>query len=62
MYGEILPHTEYLQKLAYSYTNDANEASDLFQETLVKALTKFHQFNTSTNLKASEALPITLPF
>ena len=52
MYGEIQPHTDYLQRLAYSFTNDANEASDLFQETMVKALSKFHQFKPGTNLKA----------
>ncbi len=52
MYSEIQPHTDYLKRLAYSFTNDINEASDLFQETMVKALSKFHQFKPGTNLKA----------
>ena len=52
MYSQLQPHTDYLRRLAYSFTNDTNDAKDLFQETMVKALSKFHQFTPGTNLKA----------
>jgi len=52
MKAEINKHTDYLMRLAYSFTNDTNDAKDLFQETMLKAISKFHQFKPGTNLKA----------
>ena len=52
MNAELNNYTDYLMRLAYSFTNDANDAKDLFQETMLKAISKFHQFKPGTNLKA----------
>ena len=52
MTADLHNYTDYLMRLAYSFTNDTNDAKDLFQETMLKAISKFHQFKPGTNLKA----------
>lgn len=52
MTTDLHKYTDYLMRLAYSFTNDTNDAKDLFQETMLKAISKFHQFKPGTNLKA----------
>ena len=52
MNAELNNYSDYLMRLAYSFTSDGNDAKDLFQETMLKAISKFHQFKPGTNLKA----------
>jgi RNA polymerase sigma-70 factor, ECF subfamily len=41
-----------LKPFAYSLTRDKNDADDLIQETMFKALSRAEKFNEGTNLKA----------
>ena len=52
MNHQIISLQPYLQKIAKYYTKDQNDADDLVQDTLLKALSKSHQFTKDTNLKA----------
>lgn len=47
--NEIQP---FLNKLALYYTKDSTDAQDLVQETLLKAISKSHQFENNTNYRA----------
>lgn len=48
-----LPTVEkYLMNFAYYITKDSTEAQDLYQETVLKVLTKGHLFREGTNFKA----------
>ena len=50
---EQLPLIEkYLRNFAYYMTKDNSSAEDLYQETLLKILTKIHLFKEGTNFKA----------
>lgn len=49
---EILSHSLFLRRLAYSFTKDINDTEDLVQETMLKAISKYHLFTPGTNLKA----------
>ncbi len=52
MYHEISPYNSYLRQLAFTFARDKDNAQDLYQETVYKALAKFYQFKPGTNLKA----------
>lgn len=43
---------EFLERLAYRFTKDANDANDLVQDTLYKSIKKRHLYKEGTNLKA----------
>lgn len=43
---------EFLQRLAFRYTSDINDANDLVQDTMYKAIKKRHLYKEGTNLKA----------
>lgn len=49
---EILSYLPALRAYGRSLTKDANEADDLLQETLLKALANTHRFQRGTNLRA----------
>lgn len=49
---EILSHSLFLRRLAYTFTKDINDTEDLVQETMLKAISKYHLFTPGTNLKA----------
>jgi RNA polymerase sigma factor (sigma-70 family) len=44
--------TDYLQSLAFSFTRDKDEAKDLMQDTLYRALTNSEKYAEVMNLKA----------
>lgn len=46
---DIEPH---LQNFAYSLTNNEDDAKDLVQDTLLKAITNMDKFQENTNIKA----------
>ena len=46
---DIEPH---LQNFAYSLTNNEDDAKDLVQDTLLKAMTNMDKFQENTNIKA----------
>lgn len=48
----ISRHTDFLQPYAYSLTSDHEDAKDLYQETLLKALLNREKYQFGTNLKA----------
>lgn len=49
---DILSHSSFLRSLAYNFTKDINDTEDLVQETIFKAINKYHLFTPGTNLKA----------
>ncbi len=49
---EALVHVDAVYRFALSLTHDAADADDLVQETYLKALKAFHQFEEGTNCKA----------
>lgn len=50
--SEILDLIPSLRAFAYSLTRNSNDADDLVQETLTKALTNIERFEPGTNLRA----------
>ncbi|MFQ5893601.1 MAG: sigma-70 family RNA polymerase sigma factor [Nitrospinota bacterium] len=50
--GEALPHLDACMGLALRLTRNAEEAEDLVQEALLRALRFFHRFEPGTNFKA----------
>lgn len=50
--SEILRHSKPLQYFALNLTSNDEEAKDLLQETMLKAITNQHRFVEKTNLKA----------
>ena len=48
----LLLHAEFLKPFAITLTHDSEEAKDLFQETLYRALANKEKYNIGTNLKA----------
>ncbi len=48
----VVQHNEYLQPFAVSLTRDADEAADLCQETMLRALLYRDKYTLGTNLKA----------
>jgi RNA polymerase sigma-70 factor (ECF subfamily) len=49
---EALPHMDALYSFAYNLCGNADDASDLLQETYLKAFRFFHTFQKGTNCKA----------
>ena len=47
-----MPHAPGLFRLAMWFERDRNEAEDLVQETLTRALESFHRFEPGTNCRA----------
>ena len=50
--NELYVHKDGLMSFAISFTKDTDDAADLVQDTLVKALRCAHNFQEGTNLKA----------
>ncbi|HTI37380.1 MAG TPA: sigma-70 family RNA polymerase sigma factor [Vicinamibacterales bacterium] len=50
--AEALPHAERLFRLAMWFERNRDEAEDLVQETMVRALQSFHRFQSGTNCRA----------
>jgi RNA polymerase sigma-70 factor, ECF subfamily len=50
--AEALPHVSGLFRLAMWLERDRQEAEDLVQETLTRALESFHRFESGTNCRA----------
>lgn len=48
----VLPHIPALRRYARALTCDTNRADDLVQDSLERALQRFHLFQKGTNLKA----------
>ena len=48
----LLGNTQLLKPFAISLTNDREKASDLFQETMYRALANQDKYNIGTNIKA----------
>ncbi len=48
----LLSNTEFLKPFAINLTRDNEEANDLFQETLYKALSNKDKYNDGTNIRA----------
>ena len=48
----LLPHLSFLRSYALAMTRNASEADDLVQETCLKALRSFRQFEPGTNARA----------
>jgi RNA polymerase sigma factor (sigma-70 family) len=48
----LLAHANPLRAFAYRFTKNANDADDLYQDTILKAVRYFHKFNEGTNFKA----------
>lgn len=46
------PHAEALHRLALRLTRDPHAAEDLVQDTLARALSRWHQFDQGTNCRA----------
>jgi RNA polymerase sigma factor (sigma-70 family) len=49
---DVVTYIPALQAYAMSLTRNKSNAEDLVQETLTKAIAKFHQFQVGTNLRA----------
>jgi RNA polymerase sigma-70 factor (ECF subfamily) len=49
---DVVTYIPALQAYAMSLTRNKTNAEDLVQDTLTKAIAKFHQFQTGTNLRA----------
>jgi RNA polymerase sigma-70 factor (ECF subfamily) len=50
--AEALPHADRLFRLAMWFERNRQEAEDLVQETMVRALESFHRFRPGTNCRA----------
>ena len=48
----LLNNTEFLKPFAITLTRDSEQAKDLFQETLFRALANRDKYNQGTNIKA----------
>lgn len=48
----LLHNKDFLKPFAISLTRDSDEANDLFQETLYKALSNHNKYNVGTNIRA----------
>lgn len=48
----VVMHGDFLRPYAHSLTKDSEDAKDLFQETMVRALVNRDKYNFGTNLKA----------
>jgi len=48
----LLDHTDFLKPFAITLTRDYENAKDLIQETLLRALANREKYNTGTNIKA----------
>ncbi|MEI8279026.1 MAG: RNA polymerase sigma factor [Bacteroidota bacterium] len=48
----VANHSDYLKPFAISLTHNSEDAKDLFQETMVKALVNREKYQFGTNLKA----------
>lgn len=48
----VVPHLAFLRARAQGMTRNREEAEDLVQETLLKALRYFHQYRPGTNVRA----------
>ena len=49
---EVLPHVDTLYRFGVALTRDLNEADDLVQETILKALQSFDSYEPGTNCRA----------
>lgn len=47
----LIQHQDSLRQHAYLFTKNMEDANDLVQETLLKAITYYHRFKEGTNLK-----------
>lgn len=47
----VVKHSDSLRSYARNFTKDADDANDLVQDTLLKAVTYFKNFKKGTNLK-----------
>jgi len=50
--AEALPHLDHLYSAAFYLCRDRDRASDLVQETFLRAFRFFHQFESGTNCRA----------
>ncbi len=48
----VVNNTPYLKPFAFTFTKDNEEAKDLMQETVYKALVNSDKYNSGTNIKA----------
>jgi RNA polymerase sigma-70 factor (ECF subfamily) len=48
----LVTNADFLRPFAINLTRDTEEANDLFQETLYKALANHEKYNAGTNIKA----------
>ncbi len=48
----LVTNADFLKPFAINLTRDTEEANDLFQETLYKALANHEKYNVGTNIKA----------
>jgi RNA polymerase sigma factor (sigma-70 family) len=48
----LITNAEFLMPFAFTLTNNKEDAKDLFQETLLRALVYKDKYSTGTNLKA----------
>jgi RNA polymerase sigma factor (sigma-70 family) len=48
----LIINSEFLMPFAFTLTQDKEQAKDLYQETLVRALTNKDKYNFGTNIKA----------
>lgn len=51
-HNDVLTYIPALRSYALSLTRNQADAEDLLQDTLMKAIAKFHLFRTGTNLRA----------
>lgn len=49
---EAMPHLDALYTMAFRLVGNSNDASDLVQETMLRAYRFFHQFTPGTNCRA----------
>ena len=47
----VIKHSDSLKNYARNFTRDQDDANDLVQDTLLKAVTYFKNFRDGTNLK-----------
>ncbi len=50
--NEIVKLMDTLERFTLKFTNNKEEAKDLIQDTIVKALSNAHRFQSNTNIKA----------